>query len=330
MKSKLNGLSRCAQWAVLACALGIGMSAQAKCKSFSKCMKSGTDHIKSTADSGVSAADKAAKDAKDIADLAAKTLVEQGASISNAEMTELLSDAKTAYQDSANAAKSGYNTSVNQLKGWMNSLLDAIWREAGKKFSKKNQSIILEMRHRAMNLDAEGNAALNRVKRAIAARDLDEQARSDMQVLLQKIVPSTVQRSSFGIQLCVTAGAGYVGADTCYMMIMQTYLEDGKYKVGLAQSVGVAASPVPSVLGADQSFGIFWGPGGISDNAGPSIGLALGAVLDEGVEVGVSWGVPNGLPNPDSAIPGISVSIGTGGKVQESLTAGYTQLLGKF
>ena len=337
MKSKSNVMTRCAQAVLVLCALTAGMQAQAKCKSFSGCMKSGTsgakdlgNSVKDVGNGGLSAVDQAAKDAKDLADKTARTLVEQGAAISKSEMTDMLRDAKNVYGESAGAVKSGYNTSVNTLNSVMTALLDGIWREAGKKFTKKNQSTILEMKHRAMNLDADGKAALNRVKRAITAKDLDEQARADMQVLMKKIVPDSVKNSSFGIQLCTSAGAGYGGADTCFMMIMQTYLENGKYKVGLAQSVGVAASPVPSDFGADVSFGLFWGPGGISDNAGPSIGVALGAVLEEGLEVGVSWGVPTSMPNPDSAIPGISISIGAGGKVQASLSAGYTLLIGKF
>jgi len=299
-------------------------------------MKSGTKSVTNAGNSGLSAADQAAKDAKDTADRTAKILVEQGAAISQPEMKSLLNDAKSAYGDSAGAVKSGYDKSVSTLNSIMNALLDGIWRAAGNKFVKKNGAFIVDMKHRAQHLDANGKAALNRVKRAIAAKDLDEQARSDMQLLMKAIVyggnniPESVKHSSFGIQICTSAGAGYAGGDSCFMMIMQTYLEDGKYKVGLAQSVGVAASPVPSDLGADESFGLFWGPGGISDNGGPSIGVALGAVLEEGLQVGVSWGVPTGMPNPDSAIPGISVTIGTGGKVEASLSGGYTQVIGKF
>ena len=192
------------------------------------------------------------------------------------------------------------------------------------------------MKHRAQSLDSDGTAALNRVKRAIAAKDLDEQGRTDMQLLMKKIVfggnniPDSVKNSSFGIQICASVGMGYSGGGSCFMMIMQTYLENGVYKVGLAQSVGVDASPAPSDFGADPSFGLFWGPGGISDNGGPSIGVDMGAVLDEGVEAGLSWGVPMSMPNPDSAIPGVSVTIGDGVKGKATLSAGYTQIIGKF
>lgn len=330
MKKKLNVGHLCVQAVLATCALTIGVSAQAKCKSFSKCMKSGGDSIKSVGNSGISAADKATNDAKDAADKAARTLVEQGVAITKPEMTDLLKDAKGAYAESSGAIQGGYETSVNKLNSVMTSLLDGIWREAGKKFVKKNEAIILEMKHRALNLDPEGKAALNRIKRAITQRDLDEQSRADMLVVMKKIVPDSVKNSSFGIQLCAAAGVGYGGQDTCFMMIMQTYLEGNVFKVGLAESFGVAASPVPSDLGADVSFGLFWGPGGISDNSGASIGLALGAVLEEGLEVGVSWGVPTSMPNPDNAIPGISISIGLGGKVQASLSAGYTQVVGKI
>ncbi|MDP3655042.1 MAG: hypothetical protein Q8R67_25560 [Rhodoferax sp.] len=327
MKKKWNVGHLCVQAVLATCALTIGVSAQAKCKSFTKCMKSGGDSIKSVGDSGVSAADKATKD---LADKTARTLVEQGAAITKPEMTDLLHDAKGAYAESSGTIQNGYVTSVNKLNSVMTSLLDGIWREAGKKFVKKNEAIILDMKHRALHLDPEGKAALNRIKRAITQKDLDEQSRADMLVVMKKIVPNSVKNSSFGIQLCAAAGVGYGGQDSCFMMIMQTYLEGNVFKVGLAQSFGVAASPVPSDLGADVSFGLFWGPGGISDNSGASIGLALGAVLEEGLEVGVSWGVPTSMPNPDSAIPGISISIGLGGKVQSSLTAGYTLVAGKI
>ena len=380
MKKKLTATNVCVQALLASCALTVGLNAEAKCKSFTKCMKSGTKSITQVANSGasavtstvnsgtsavnntvnsgnsalnntihggissvthtvntgVSATQKAADDAAAIAALTATTLVEQGAAVTKAEMTEMLNDAKETYADGAGAVKSGYDTSVNTLKSVMDALMDGIWREAGKSFVKKNERFILDMKHRAVNLDADGKAALNRVKRAITQRDLDEQARTDMALVMKKIVyggnniAGAVQNSSFGIQLCSSGGVGYGGGDSCFMMIMQTYLENGVYKVGLAQSVGVAASPVPSDIGADVSYGIFWGPGGISDNAGASIGLGLGAVLEEGLEVGVSWGIPTKIPNPSSVVPGISISIGSGGKVNASLSAGYTWLAGKF
>lgn len=358
MKKKLSATNVCVQALLASCALTVGISAEAKCKSFTKCMNSATKSVTqtvntgaaavtSTANSGISAtqqaandaaaaAEKATKDAAALAALTATTLVEQGAAVTKAEMTEMLNDAKGTYADGAGAVKSGYDASVNKLKSVMDALMDGIWREVGKSFVKKNERFILDMKHRALNLDADSKAALNRVKRAITQRDLDEQARTDMALVMKQIVyggnniAGAVQNSSFGIQLCSSAGVGYGGGDSCFMMIMQTYLENGVYKVGLAQSVGVAASPVPSDLGADASYGIFWGPGGISDNAGPSIGLALGAVLEEGLEVGVSWGIPTAIPNPSSVVPGISISIGTGGKVNASLSAGYTWLAGKF
>lgn len=251
-------------------------------------------------------------------------------------MKTMLNGARNAYADSNEAVQSGYNSSVGKLQSFMNSLLDGIWRAAGKKFVKKSGTFILDMKHRAMNLNADGQAALNRVRRAITAKNIDAQAQADMQLLTKLIVyggnniPESVKKSSFGIQVCESAGGGNGGIEACYMMIMQTYLENGKYRVGLARGLGVAASPVPSVIGADVTYGLFWGPGGISDNSGPSIGVALGVVLEEGLEVGVSWGVPTGMPDPETAIPGFAISIGAGAKGEAALTAGYTQVLVKF
>ncbi len=267
---------------------------------------------------------------------AAQALAQKGAAISSTEMKTIVSQAKNVYADSTGAMTNGYNAAVSKFKALLNAALDAIWRAAGKKFVASNAKMILDMKHRAQSLDANGQAALNRVKRAIGAKHIDEQARADMQTLVKAIVyggnniGSAVTHSSFGIQFCDSVGAGNVGGETCYMMIMQTYLENGQFKVGLARSFGVAASPYPSDIGAEQTFGLFWGPGGIDDNNGASIGLALGVVLDEGLEVGVSWGIPTAIPDPSAIVPGISISIGAGAKGEAALSAGYTQVLAKL
>jgi hypothetical protein len=265
-----------------------------------------------------------------------QALVQQGAAISSTEMKIIVGQAKNVYADSTTAMTNGYNAAVAKFKALLDAALDAIWRAAGKAFVSKNGKFILDMKHRAQSLDANGQAALNRVKRAIGAKNIDEQARADMQTLVNAIVyggnniGSAVTRSSFGIQICDSLGAGNVGGETCYMMIMQTYLENNQFKVGLARSFGVAASPYPTDIGADVTFGLFWGPGGIDDNNGPSIGLALGVVLEEGLEVGVSWGIPTAIPDPSAIVPGISISIGGGAKGTAALSAGYTQVLAKI
>lgn len=275
------------------------------------------------------AADKAAAAAKAVADQLAK----EGAAISQAEMTALLKGAKSAYADSDQAVNAGLKTAVDGFQKLINQALEALWRAAGKSQASKASKQLLDMKHRAMALNADGQAALNRVRRAIASKDLDEQGRADMNTLMKAIVfggndiGNSVRNSSFGIQICESGGAGYAGGDACFMMIMQTFLQDGKYKVGLARSVGVAASPVPSDIGAAVTYGIFWGPGGISDNDGASIGMALGVVADEGLEAGVAWGVPLSTPNPSALVPGIGISIGGGAKGEAAFTAGYTKVV---
>ena len=298
--------------------------------------KQAADDAARLAQQQADAAAAAAAAAADAVTAAANALAQQGAAISSTEMNTLVSQAKNVYADSTGAMTNGYNASVNKFQGLLTAALDAIWRSAAKKFVASNGQMILDMKHRAQSLDANGQAALNRVKRAIGAKRIDEQARADMQTLVQAIVyggnniGSAVTHSSFGIQYCDTVGAGYAGGETCYMMIMQTYLENGQFKVGLARSFGAAASPYPSDVGIDQTYGIFWGPGGIDDNNGASIGMALGVVLDEGLEVGVSWGIPTAIPDPSAIVPGVSISIGGGLKGQYSLTAGYTQVLVKL
>ena len=265
-----------------------------------------------------------------------QALMKQGAAISSAEMKNIVNQAKNVYADSTTAMTDGYNAAVAKFQALLDAALDAIYRAAGKAFVNKSGKFILDMKHRAENLDANSQAALNRVKRAIGSKIVDVQASEDMQTLVKAIVyggndiGSAVTHSSFGIQFCDSLGVGNVGGEACYMMIMQTYLEDGKFKVGLARSFGVAASPAPSVVGAEHTFGIFWGPGGIDDNNGASIGLALGVVLEAGLEVGVSWSIPTAIPDPSNLIPGISISVGAGAKGEASLTAGYTKVLAKI
>lgn len=355
MKNNVNVSKLCARVLIASCALTAGLNAEAKsCCSVKKIggdigkgIDKGIDKTKDETDKAAAdtkaAADKVAADTKAAADqvvadaqTAANQLAQQGTAISSTEMKSMISGVKYVYADTTGSMTDGYKSAVNKFQGLLDAALDALWRTSAKKSVKKYGAQLLDMKHRAMSLDADGQAAMNRVKRAIGGRHLDEQARADMQLLMKKImlggnsVPNSVKHSSFGIQLCGSAGAGYGGGESCTMMIMQTYLENGQYKVGLAQSFGVAASPVPSDIGAALTYGLFWGPGGISDNTGASIGLALGAVLDEGLEVGVSWGIPTTIPNPDSVIPGMSISIGAGTKGEAALSAGYTQVAGKI
>jgi hypothetical protein len=298
--------------------------------------KQEADRAAAAAAQAAQAAAQAEAAAQAAATAAANRVAQQGSAISSTEMRTIVSGAKGVYADSTGAMTNGYNTAVNKFKALLNAALDAIWRAAGKAAVNKSGRFLLDMKHRAQNLDANGQAALNRIKRAIGSKNIDEQARADMQVLTRAIVfggndiASAVTHSSFGIQICDSVGAGNVGGETCYMMIMQTYLENGKFKVGQARSFGVAASPVPSDLGAESTYGIFWGPGGIDDNTGASIGLALGVVLEEGLEVGISWGIPTAIPDPSAVVPGFSVSIGAGAKGEAALSAGYTQVLAKF
>jgi hypothetical protein len=348
MKQRPSAGKHCAGL-VIAMAAMFAMSNAYACKKYDVICKA-KDAAKKAAEDAQRAADQAAADAKAAADKAAAeaaaaakaaadqaaAVAAQGAAISSSEMKSIVANAKNVYADSTGAMTAGYNAAVNKCKAWINAALEAIWRAAGKSFVKSNSAFILDMKHRAQNLDADGQAALNRVKRAIGAKRIDDQARADMQLLTSKIayagkdIGSSVKNSSFGIQICDSGGAGNVGGEGCYMMIMQTYLENGKYKVGLARSVGVAASPVPSDVGVESTFGIFWGPGGIDANNGPSMGLGLGVVLDEGLEVGVSWGVPTAIPDPSAIVPGFSISIGGGAKGEAALTAGYTQVLTKI
>jgi vacuolar-type H+-ATPase subunit E/Vma4 len=194
----------CLQAAIVGGVLLAASAAQA-CKKYDYVCKA-TDRAKKEADDAQHAADDAAREARDAANKAAadakaaadkaaaeaerlaQQLAKDGAAISKSEMTALLKDARSAYSESDQAVNSGVKAAVDGLQKLINQALEALWRAAGKSQVGKVSKQLLDMKHRAMALDAEGQAALNRVRRAIASKDLDEQGRADMQVLVKAIV----------------------------------------------------------------------------------------------------------------------------------------------
>ena len=289
---------------------------------------------KAAADRAAAEAARAAAEAKAAAD----KLAAGGAAISQSEMNTLASQAKSTYGATAGQVKSGYDQSVAKLQAVYDAALAALFKAAGNAAISNNRSTYTSMVNKFRNLDADGKAALNRVTRAISAQRIDEQVRKDMQLLATKMgmfagqagsnVPGNVARSSFGIQM-TSASAAVIGSEQTYGIVMNTFLEDGKFKVGLTQSQGLSLGVQ---VGDSASIGLFWGPGSMeeSDN-GIAVGINFEVELVGGGGLGLSWGVEKGMSGAQNAIPGIAASLGVGGKVAiGTLSAGYTKLLAKM
>ncbi len=350
---KINIPRFCMQALIASCALLVAVGAHAKkckkddvvCKS-KKGVEKGADEVSHAADDATAATDRAAEEAKAAADktaaeakAAADKLAAASAAISRAELNSLYSQAASAYRATAGEVKSGYNQSVATLKAAFDASLFALYNNAGKAAISKDRNRYIRVVNKARRLDKEGSEALNRITRAISAKKLDEQVRKDMQLLASKLdlltgganIPGNVKKSSFGIQVTSSAADG-VGVEQTFGIIMNTFLEDGKFKVGLVQSLGVSYG---LQVGSAVSVGIFWGPGSMDDATGMSLGLNYELEFESGGGIGLSWGVPKGIlkgaVGPQDAIPGFAASLGAGGEVKVgTLSAGYTKLIAKF
>lgn len=348
MKNNFKVAHFCTHALIASCLLTVAVNAEAKgcCKSITKGIDKGIKEVDKGADQTQKAADDAKKaaddEAKRVADEASK-FAASSANISTQEMNTLYSQAKSVYYATAAEVTNGYNQAAAAVKAAWTAAIFALYDKAGKSALSKYNTQYKNMVKTANHLDKEGQDALNRVTRAIAAQKIDDQVKKDMQLLASKIgvlsgganVPNNVQKSSFGIQM-TTSGADGVGAEQTFGIIMNTFMEDGRYKVGFTQSAGVSYG---AQIGGSTTVGIFWGPGSMDDATGPSVGLNYEL---ENVEVGgaggsvsLSWGIPSGLlkgsANVQDLIPGFSASLGVGGKVSlGTLSAGYTKLFGKI
>jgi hypothetical protein len=298
------------------------------------------------------AADKAAAEAKAVADkaaadaaaaaaaakAAADKFAADSANVSQTEMNNIVTTSKVAYSVSEGAVKSGYDQSVAALKAIYNAALEALFRAAGKLFISNEKTALKAIRTKMNNLDAEGTAALNRLKRALPLKQINDQTRADMALVGSKLgliagqaganIPGNVTRSSWGFYTGVGAAA-VAGVNESYGLIMNTFLENGKYSVGITQSVG---GSLGASVGASGEAGIFWSPGSIDDASGASVGFGVEAALGEeaGGAIGLSWSVSKGMSGAQNAIPGISIAFSPGAELSAAFTGGWTNLVGKF
>lgn len=293
---------------------------------------------KKAAEAAAAATKAAAEKAAAAAKAEAEKLAAAGAAISTSEMNTLVSQAKSAYSSSAGAVKSGYDKSVAALKAAYNAALEALFREAGKAAVSANSGALNKLRSNFKNLDAEGMAALNRIKRAIPTKQLNDQVGKDMQLLGSKLglmagqvnsnIPNNVTHSSWGVVIGGTGGEAIVGVETAYSLVMNAFPVNGKYSLGIMESVG--GSLGASAGGTATSGGIFWSPGSIDENAGVSVGFGLEAALGPGAGLGLSWNVEKGMSGAANAIPGIALTLEEGGKLSAAFNAGYSVLVAKF
>lgn len=333
MKKTLQARKLCAQVLIGLCALSVGFAAEAK-----KCKKG---DVICEGKKDVNAGVNGAKDVgNDIAN-GANQLASAGAAISKSEMNGMVSTATSAYAATAGAAQTGYANAQAAIKAAYTAALEALFRTAGNQFVANEKGNLLKLQNRMTALDAEGKQALNRIMRAIPTKQLTEQTRTDMQTLAGKLglvtgaadanIPGNVKRSSFGIFM--GASAAYVaGVDASFGIVMNTFMEDGKFKVGLIQSAGgsCCAQAGVAVEGAGGA-GLMWSPGSIDDAAGASVGFGVeGALKDVGGALALSWGISKGMSGAQNAIPGISIAWAPGAKLSAAFNGGWTTLLAKF
>ncbi len=287
------------------------------------------------------AADKAAAEAAAaaaVAKAAAAKFAADSASVSQTEMNAIVATSKVAFAATEGAAKTGYNQSLAALKAAYNAALEALFRAAGKAFISNEKGALKSLRTKMNNLDAEGTAALNRIKRSLPLKQINDQTRADMALVGSKLgliagqaganIPGNVTRSSWGFYTGVGAAA-VVGVNESYGLVMNTFMENGKFSVGITQSVGASLG---ASVGASGEAGIFWSPGSIDEAGGASVGFGVEAALGEeaGGAIGLSWSVSRGMSGAQNAIPGISIAFSPGAELSAAFNAGWTQLVAKF
>lgn len=264
------------------------------------------------------------------------TVIGPAGAMAQSDFNTLKSDAQTAYSSTRGAVVSGYNTSVSQLTALGYDIEKALFLAAGKAAIGNNKGTLTTLQSRMKNLSASGRQALTRVQAAIAAKQLNEQVRTDMAAIATELgliagkansnIPGNVTHSSFGV-FTSSGSAAIVGFEESYGIVMNTFLENGKFSVGLTQSVG---GSLGASLGDSVQAGLFWQPGSIDDAGGASVGFSVEAALGPGASAGLSWSVSKGMKGAENAIPGFAMSFSPGAELSAAFTGGYTQLLGKF
>ncbi|MBF0153914.1 MAG: hypothetical protein HQL64_09275 [Magnetococcales bacterium] len=259
------------------------------------------------------------------------------ANVSKDEAKALATTAKSTYSSAASTVQSGYNASVNFVKSSLTAALEALFRATAGKFLSANKTILTNLQTGLRNLDDEGKAALNRIKRAIPTGQITAQAATDMKLLAAKLklaagtagsnIPSNVVNSSWGIPLGGASVGLIAGVDGEVALIMNVQPTNGKYTYAIMSYTGGSLGATVESEATVPGSGIVWQPGTIADNEGWSVGLGIAGALGAGGGLGLSWGVAKGMSGAANAIPGIELSTDGGAKVDVSFKAGYTKIL---
>ena len=279
------------------------------------------------------AADKAAAEAAAAAAAAQQVAQAEATRVAAAtvvlkQVNNIAPQLRSAYSTTHGAVVTGYRQAGAAVKAAETAVLDALFVAAAKSAVSQKSAMLGKMSHGLAGLDAAGNQALGRIISAIAAKRLDETARADMQLLATKLgvlnPGGVMSQSSFGIELG-TSAADIVGADESYGIVMNTFLVNGKFQVGLTQSMNMS---VGAQEGASAGVSLYWGPGPMGSS--PSVGITLGADAGLGADISASWGISRGMSGAQNAIPGMAVAVGVGGEARLAVTGGYSNLLATF
>ena len=227
-------------------------------------------------------------------------------------------------------------------------------RGLAKKYLSDN-TVFLQGLARAQALDADGQAALNRIQRALPVAfaqrgTVTPQTQRDMLQVAVKlglvsadgITPPTLtapsSKSSFTI--FVSGNAAWVaGVAATSGFTMNLYPEaDGSYLVAAVETVG---GSLGWQIGANAQFGIAWSPDPVLKSIGPSLGVGIDAgVPTLSGAVSVAWD-PTRLTSAwdistlswhGSPVPTVSLAIGAGPSltpVSAAIQGGYTFLVAK-
>ncbi|MBF0142542.1 MAG: hypothetical protein HQL57_02835 [Magnetococcales bacterium] len=297
------------------------------------------DWVKDAAEDAVSAA-SATTSAYNAVVAQATKLASAGANIAQSEWNGMVNDVKSTYASAASAVQSGYSASVNFVQSTLTAAFEALFREAAKKFTDSNKTVLTNLQNALRSLDTEGKEALNRIKRAIPGGQITQQVATDMKLLGAKLgmaanvagsnIPNNVINSSWGIPLG-GGSAGFVAGvegEVAYVMNVQPD-SSGKYTYAIVSTVGGSLGATAGQKGVVPGAGIMWQPGPIEANDGWSVGLGAEGALGTGGGLGLSWGVSKGMSGAANAIPAIEINTDGGASVDVSLKAGYTKTLFK-
>ena len=261
--------------------------------------------------------------------------------------TKVVHALKTIETTGVDFIESGYTAYLAKLQA-------VAVRSLAKKYLSDN-TVFLQGMAKVQALDADGQAALNRIQRALPvafaqAGAVTPQTQRDMLQVAVKlglvsadgITPPTLtppsSKSSFTI--FVSGNAAWVaGVAATSGFTMNLYPEaDGSYLVAAVETVG---GSVGWQIGANAQFGIAWSPDPVLKSIGPSLGVGIDAgVPTLSGAVTVAWD-PTRLTSAwdirtlswnGSPVPTVSLAIGAGPSltpVSAAIQGGYTFLVAK-